>query len=401
MTEIKLYNRHLEKFTEGYPLLFKEALMGNHMFDSPDFLEGTLLKLTDERGKYVATAYYGVQNKGIGWVLSKNEKEAIDSSFFKRKLYNALEKRLGLYNNPKTTAFRVFNGEGDGIGGLTIDFFDGYYLFSWYSQGILSFRDPILNAFKQLVEYDGLYEKKRFTDDVKDAGDGFIEGKPVQYPFVVKENGESLNVRFDDGAMVGFFLDQREVRKTLRDKYARGKVVLNTFSYTGAFSVFAKQGGAAHTVSVDLANRSKEATEENFKVNGIDPANESILVEDVFHFLKYAQKKPQRYDVVILDPPSFAKSKNFVFSAEKDYPELLANVIDITKDHGIIVASNNTSTIDMAKFKQIIGKGFNLANARFEILESHSLPKDFRTHRLYEYSDYLKVLFIKVIKKKG
>lgn len=401
MTEFKLYNRHLEKFKEGYPLIFKEAVMGNHIFDTPDFEEGTLLKLTDERGRYVATGYYGIQNKGIGWVLTKNEKERIDTAFFKRKLYNALEKRMGLYNNPKTNAFRVFNGEGDGIGGLTIDFFDGYYLFSWYSEGIYAFRHIVLEAFKTLVEFDGLYEKKRYENDNAPNHDGFIEGTPVTYPFVVKENGVSLNVRFDDGAMVGFFLDQREVRKSLRDHYARGKKVLNTFSYTGAFSVFAKLGGASHTISVDLANRSKEATEENFKANGMDPSDETILVEDVFNYFKYVQKKDTQFDVVVLDPPSFAKSKNFVFSAEKDYSDLLASAVEITRNHGIIIASNNTSTIDLNKFKQIVGKGFNKANARYEILETHTLPKDFRTHRLYEHSDYLKVLIIKVIKKKG
>ncbi len=400
MIEIKIHNRHVEKFKSGYPLLFKEAVMGSHLFEQPDFEQGTLLKLTDERARYIGTAYYGIQNKGIGWVLTQNPKQKIDVQFFMRKLYGAIEKRLGLFNNPKTNAFRVFNGEGDGIGGLTVDFYNGYYLISWYSEGIYHFRETIVNALKQIVEYDGIYEKKRFGKETTED-DGFVAGKPAQFPIVVRENGVELNVRFDEGAMVGFFLDQREVRKALRDRYAKGKTVLNTFSYTGAFSVFAKIGGAKHTVSVDLANRSKEATEDNFKLNAIDPSSEDIYVEDVFEYYKLAQKKGLHFNLVVLDPPSFAKSKNYVFSAEKDYPALLAGAVEITENEGVIIASNNTSTISMDKFNQIIGKGFNLANARFEILETFTLPRDFRSHRLYEPSDYLKVHFIKVLKKKG
>lgn len=398
MLELKIHDKHLEKYQQQYPLLFKDAFLGNHVFDDPSLTEGTLIRLTDTKGKYVATGYYGIQNKGVGWVLSKNKNEKIDKAFFSKKLYQALEKRMGLYNNPKTNAFRVFNGEGDGIGGLTIDFFDGFYLISWYSLGIYAFKDLIVEALGNVAEYDGIYEKKRFDDHTED---GHLKGKKASFPIIVKENGVQLAVNFDDGGMVGFFMDQREVRKSLRDHYAKGKNILNAFSYTGAFSVFAALGGAQKTVSVDLAKRSFEKTVQNFELNGIDPNAHDIIVEDMFHYFKYAMKKNLMYDLVVLDPPSFATSKDYTFSAEKDYPDLLANAIDITFDKGIIIASNNTSTISMDKFRQIIGKGFNVARCNFEILEEHQLPKDFRTNRHFEPSNYLKVIFVRVIKKKG
>lgn len=401
MQDLIIQDKHLEKYKEGYPLIFKEAFIGNHIFESDSLVEGMLLKLKDTKGKYVATAYYGIQNKGLGWVLTKNERTAIDLNFFKKKFYQAFEKRIGLYNNPKTNAFRVFNGEGDGIGGVHIDFFAGTYLISFYSAGIYAFRDVIVNALKQVAEYDAIYEKKRFDANSENSDeDGFVAGKAINFPLVVRENGVNLNVYLNDGGMAGFFMDQREVRKSLRDHYAKGKTVLNTFSYTGAFSLFSAIGGARKTISVDLASRSYERTMENFAANNVSLEKNEIIVEDVFHFFKKLQKSNDRFDIVVLDPPSFAKSKDFTFSAAKDYPELLSNAIQITKNEGIIIASNNTSTIDMAKFKQLIGRGFNLADARFEILETHQLPKDFRTNRYYEYSNYLKVLFIRV-KKKG
>lgn len=398
MFEIKIHEKHVEKYKNLYPLIFKEAVMGHQLLENSDLEEGSLLKLVDERGKYVATGFYGIQNKGLGWILTKNEKETIDLAFFQRKIYNALEKRLGLYNNPKTTAFRVFNGEGDGIGGLTIDFYNGYYLINWYSKGIYKFKSYVVEALKKSVEYDGIYEKLRFATTEDESGDGFIAGKPASFPLVIMENGVKLSVFFDEGAMVGLFLDQRDVRRSIRNQYAKGKHVLNTFSYTGAFSVFAALGGAKSTTSVDLANRSLEHTQKNFELNGIDMTHNKILVEDVFHYFKFAQKKSATFDLVVLDPPSYAKSKDFTFSAEKDYPSLLADAIRITRNHGVIVASNNSSTISLDKFKQLIGRGFKEAGARFEILEVHQLPKDFRTNHLYEESNYLKVLILKVMK---
>ena len=399
MLELKLHQKHVDKFKNQYPLIFKETLMWNYIQDHAE--EGTLIKLTDEGGRYIATGYYGLQNKGIGWVLTQNQKEDIGFAFFQRKIYMAVEKRLGLYNNPKTSAFRVFNGEGDGIGGLTIDFFDGYYLISWYSKGIYAFRDLILKALSASVQADGIYEKMRFETDITLPDDGFVEGSKATFPIIVKENGAKLAVYFNDGAMVGFFMDQREVRKALRDSYSKGKNVLNTFSYTGAFSIFAALGGAKKTVSVDLSGRSLERTQEHFRLNHIDDATHDILVEDVFHYFKWAEKKHLTFDTVILDPPSFAKSKDFTFSSEKDYPDLLAKAIKLTVNHGTLIASTNTSTFDMDKFKQMIGKGFQIANARFEILETFQLPKDYRTNRFYPASDYLKVIIVKVLHKKG
>ena len=163
-----------------------------------------------------------------------------------RKIKSAAKYREGFYSNKHTTAFRVFNGEGDGIGGLTIDYFAGFYLITWYSIGIYRFKKAILEALQHSVDYKGIYQKKRF--DAKgqylDDTDDFICGEKAPEPLIVKENGVNFAIYLDDGAMVGVFLDQRDVRRTILEKYAKGKTVLNTFSYTGAFSVFAALGGA-------------------------------------------------------------------------------------------------------------------------------------------------------------
>ena len=392
-TEVILETKRLStaKYKSGYPLIVKEAVVKvDHLLE-----EGTLIQLVDENRHFIGRGYYGKQNKGIGWILTHDENERINQAFFERKLEAAFAKRKQLFRSKDTNTFRIFNAEGDGVGGLTIDYYNGYYLITWYSEGIYSFYSHIVSALRNLVNYNGIYQKKRF-----DSGghyieeDGFIEGKRAEFPIIVKENGVNLAVYLNDGAMTGVFLDQRDVRKTLRDKYAKGKTVLNTFSYTGVFSVFAAMGGAAKTTSVDLANRSLAKTIEQFSINGIDYVAHDLIVEDVFHYFKYAAKKQRKFDIVILDPPSFARSKKYTFSAAKDYKNLLKEAIAITEDQGIILASTNCATFGMAKFKGFIKQAFQESGVNYSLKEEFDLPSDFRTSKTFKEGNSLKVVFI-------
>lgn len=380
------------KYRSGYPLISKEAIL--HF--NEDIKEGTIIRLVDDKNKFIARGYFGKQNKGYGWILSRNENQQIDQRFFVNKLKDAINYRELFFNSPDTNCFRIVNGEGDGLGGLTIEYFDGYYLINWYSKGIYRFREYIINALKELVEFKAIYQKKRFDISGKYIEeDDFVAGERGTSPIIVKENGVSFAVYLNEGAMVGVFLDQRDVRKTIRDAYAEGKNVLNTFSYTGAFSVFAAVGGAVKTTSVDLANRSLNKTIEQFSLNGLDHDSQDIIVEDVFHYFKFAVKKQLTFDLVILDPPSFARSKKLVFSAEKDYKNLLKEAISITEDEGIIVASTNSSSFNMKKFKSFIDQAFKETNRKYQLVEEFSLPKDFKTIKEFPEGNYLKVVFIK------
>ncbi|MBT2655196.1 class I SAM-dependent rRNA methyltransferase [Bacillus sp. ISL-18] len=384
--------KFVNKYRSGYPLISREALI--NLDEGTE--EGTLVRLVDERNKFIARGYFGKQNKGYGWVLSRNEHEPIDQRFFVNKLKEAINDRKSFFNNPDTNAFRVVNGEGDGLGGLTIEYFDGYYLITWYSKGIYRFREYIINALKELTPFKAIYQKKRFAVSGKYIEeDDFVAGERGTFPIIVKENGVNFAVYLNESAMVGVFLDQRDVRKRIRDVYAKGKSVLNTFSYTGAFSVFAAVGGAVKTTSVDLANRSLPKTIEQFRVNGLDDGAQDIIVEDVFHYFKYAVKKQLLFDMVILDPPSFARSKKMVFSAEKDYKNLLKEAIAITEDEGVIVASTNSSSFNMTKFKSFIDQAFKETSRNYQVVEEFSLPKDFKTIKEFPEGNYLKVVFIK------
>ena len=392
-TNLIIKSQYINEYKDGYPLITKESIQ--NWEDVMD--EGTIINLLDNKKKFIAKGYFGIQNKGYGWILTNKKDEKINVDYFVKKIKEAVEYRNNFYTNKDTTAFRVFNGEGDGIGGLTIDYFNKFYLITWYSIGIYELKNEILEALKKSVDYKGIYQKKRFDTKGKylDDKNDFILGEQAPEPLIVKENSIKFAIYLDDGPMVGVFLDQREVRKILRDKYAKGKTLLNTFSYTGAFSVFAAYGGAKKTTSVDLANRSRAKTQEQFTINNINIQEQEIIVEDVFNYFKYALKKEKKFDIVVLDPPSFARSKKHTFSVSKDYVKLLKEAIQITSKNGIIIASTNYANFGIITFKDFIFKAFKELNEKYKIEETFSLPKDFKVINNFREGDYLKVVFIR------
>jgi 23S rRNA (cytosine1962-C5)-methyltransferase len=317
----------------------------------------------------------------------------------KEKIISAVKYREDFYNDCSTTAFRVFNNSGDGYDGLTIDYFDGFYLITWYDKELYINKDFIVSIVVTLPYYKGVYQKKRFDTKALylDDKDDFITGDKAPTPLIVKENNVKFEIYLDDGAMTGLFLDQKDVRKVLKEKYSKNKTILNTFSYTGAFSVVSAVGGATKTTSVDLASRSLLKTQNNFKQNNINASTQNIVVQDIFRYFRYAKNKNLSYDVVVLDPPSFARTKKITFSVLKDYTKLLKEAVQITNKNGIIIASTNSTKLSLSRFRDNIKSAFEELGKKFEIIENFSLPKDFKVDTNQRESNYLKVLFIKRI----
>ena len=391
---ITVKKSHEHRYKKGYPLL-----QTSFVTLPRKYREGELFHLVSKTGEFIGKGYIGSQNRGMGWILSHKEAESIDGTFFMKKIATALNKRSPFFSLEGTTAFRIFNGEGDGVGGLTIDLLNDYLLIQWYSKGIYCYKDFVIDSLNPLIQPKGIYEKKRFDrDGGYIADEDFVLGTPGQFPMTVQENHVHIEVDLNDGPMIGYFLDQRDVRKTLMDSYYKGKEVLNTFSYTGVFSVFAALGGAKTTTSVDLAKRSKSMTENQFLANGLSPDHHRIIVDDVFHFLREENNQNSSYDVVILDPPSFSRSKDGTFSAKKDYVKLLQEALKVTRDQGLIIASTNCGTFSMKTFEGFIKKAFQKEGLQDHILHRFSLPKDFPVHKEYPEGNYLKVIFVETRK---
>lgn len=372
---------------------------GIQLLDSADFsglsvTEDRIVDLISEAGNYLGKAYLSPQNKGIGWLYSYS-KEELTESYFVNLFHKARQKRHHFYQSDLTNAFRLFNQDGDDFGGMTVDVYDEYAVFSWYNTFVYSIKEKIVSAFQTVFpEVKGAYEKIRFKG--LDFESAFLYGQEAPENFTVLENGVSYQVFMNDGLMTGIFLDQHEVRGSLVDGLATGKTLLNMFSYTAAFSIAAAMGGAIETTSVDLAKRSRELSKAHFKVNGVELEHHHFVVMDVFEYFKYAKRKGLSYDVIVLDPPSFARNKKQTFSVAKDYHKLISQSLEILNPKGMIIASTNAANVSVEKFRKQIEKGFGPQEHRY--VATYRLPADFTINKNDESSNYLKVFTIRVEK---
>ncbi len=387
MNRIRVSKRVEKKLAKGLVLLEASDLENVNLKDQEVEVQG-------QEGNFLGTAYLSQQNKGLGWFVSK-DKVAFNQAFFETLFRKAKEKRNAYYQDDLTTAFRLFNQEGDGFGGLTVDLYGDYAVFSWYNSYVYQIRQTISEAFRQVFpEVLGAYEKIRFKG--LDYESAHVYGQEAPDFFTVLENGVLYQVFMNDGLMTGIFLDQHEVRGSLVDGLAMGKSLLNMFSYTAAFSVAAAMGGASQTTSVDLAKRSRELSQTHFQANGLSTDERRFIVMDVFEYFKYAKRKNLTYDVIVLDPPSFARNKKQTFSVAKDYHKLISQSLEILNPGGIIIASTNAANVSRQKFTEQIDKGF--AGRSYQILNKYGLPADFAYNKKDESSNYLKVISMKVSK---
>ena len=387
MNRIRVSKRVEKKLAKGLVLLEASDLENVNLKDQE-------VEVQSQEGTFLGTAYLSQQNKGLGWFISK-DKITFNQAFFEMLFRQAKEKRSAYYQDDLTTAFRLFNQEGDGFGGLTVDLYGDYAVFSWYNSYVYQIRQTISEAFRQVFpEVLGTYEKIRFKG--LDYESAHVYGQEAPDFFTVLENGVLYQVFMNDGLMTGIFLDQHEVRGSLVDGLAMGKSLLNMFSYTAAFSVAAAMGGASQTTSVDLAKRSRELSQAHFQANGISTDEHRFIVMDVFEYFKYAKRKGLTYDVIVLDPPSFARNKKQTFSVAKDYHKLISQSLEILNPEGIIIASTNAANVSRQKFTEQIDKGF--AGRNYQILNKYGLPADFAYNKKDESSNYLKVISMKVSK---
>lgn len=387
MNRIRVSKRVEKKLTKGLVLLEASDLENVNLKDQE-------VEVQSQEGTFLGTAYLSQQNKGLGWFVS-TDKVTFNQAFFETLFRQAKEKRSAYYQDELTTAFRLFNQEGDGFGGLTVDLYGDYAVFSWYNSYVYQIHKVISEAFRQVFpEVLGAYGKIRFKG--LDYESAHVYGQEAPDFFTVLENGVLYQVFMNDGLMTGIFLDQHEVRGSLVDGLAMGKSLLNMFSYTAAFSVAAAMGGASQTTSVDLAKRSRELSQAHFQANGISTGDHRFIVMDVFEYFKYAKRKGLTYDVIVLDPPSFARNKKQTFSVAKDYHKLISQSLEILNPGGIIIASTNAANVSRQKFTEQIDKGF--AGRSYQILNKYGLPADFAYNKKDESSNYLKVISMKVSK---
>lgn len=387
----KLTPEAIEKIDQGERLLRAEDFINQEAAAGQS--DGAILQLIDDDKNFVAKAIVGHQNKGIAWVFTDHERIYFNQDFIENVIEDAIENRQAFFENTETTAFRLFNGEGDGLGGVTMDWYDGFIQINWYTRAVFAERETFIKVLLYfLPQIKGIYETKRFKIQEDEQPIEHTYGEAAPQPIEILENGIRYAIYLGAEWMTGLFLDQREVRQFIKSQVS-GATLLNLFSYTGGFSVAAAVGGANSTISVDVANRSLEKTTEQFALNQIEAPTDQheIRVMDVFDYIQFAKRHQKTFDWIVCDPPSFARTKDYLFRAETDYQQLAADLFEITAPGGFCVLSTNHSGYPKELFMVDMNQVAQSAVGEYYLIQAFGLPEDYPTSA-DEASQYLKVL---------
>lgn len=374
-----------------HPWVFSGAIA--HMDDGIG--EGDIVRVITQSGAFIALGHYQIGSIAVR-VLSFQD-IAIDDDFWKQRLAAALLMRqcAGIADNPENNTFRLVHGEGDNLPGLVIDCYGKTAVMQAHSVGMHVCRNVIA---RQLVEVMGnrienVFYKSETTLPFKaDLGqeNGFIYGGSDDN--VAVENGLKFHVDWLKGQKTGFFVDQRENRKLL-EHYAKGKTVLNMFCYTGGFSFYAMRGNAKAVHSVDSSAKAIELTNANVELNFPGDKRHQAFCEDAFKFLDAAKDK---YDLIILDPPAFAKHRAALHNALKGYTRLNVKAFEKIKSGGILFTFSCSQVVTKDNFRNAVFTAAALAGRNVRILHQLHQPADHPINIYHPEGEYLKGLVLYV-----
>lgn len=370
-----------------HPWVFSGAIL--KMDGKPD--DGDTVEVVDHQGNYLATGHYQQGGSIIVRIFSF-EKTDTDAAFWAGRFTKSIEYRrvLGLFSNDSTTCYRLVHAEGDGLPGLIIDVYNDTAVVQCHSIGMHRHRNQIAEA---LVEVSAgairaVYDKSKDTlpgNYAREVENGYLLGNSE--PQLVKEYGHSFFVDWEKGQKTGFFLDQRENRRLL-DRYTEGKTVLNTFAYSGGFSIYALAGGAKQVHSVDASEKAVEWTRNNLVANGYDPNVQECYVADV---LKYLKDCPV-YDVMVVDPPAFAKNISKRHNAVQGYKRLNMAALQKVAPGGVLFTFSCSQVVDRQLFYDTIVAASIESGRQVRVMHHLSQPADHPVSLFHPEGAYLKGL---------
>jgi len=380
-----------------HPWIFSGAIDFIEAEEEADIVEGALVEVYDHARKFIALGHYQIGSIAVR-VLSF-EQEPVDSAWCRRRISVAFDVRrtLGLVDNSETDCYRLVHGEGDGLPGLVVDIYGHTAVVQCHSVGMYRSRLEIAAAIRSVYgdRIEAIYDKSSQTLPFKaDLGavDGYLWGGPVAVPQVVSEHGERFLVNWEQGQKTGFFLDQRENRELVK-RYARGRTVLNTFCYTGGFSVYALAGGAKEVCSVDSSERAVALATENIRLNFGDGAVHSEVAADA---VEYLRNIGDRYDLIILDPPAFAKHHKVLGNAMQGYKRLNARALSQIRAGGILFTFSCSQAVSKELFRTTVFSAAAIAGRKVRILHQLTQPADHPIDIYHPEGEYLKGLVLYV-----
>ena len=397
MAKIYLKKGREESLLRFHPWVFSGAvaqIVGNPA-------EGDIVGVYGSDGKFLASGHYQIGSIAVR-ILSFDS-DVLTPGFWEDMISRALAVRVatGLANpGGSTNCYRLVHGEGDNLPGLIIDYYDGVCVMQAHSVGMFRSRKQIADALVSVYgdNLKAVYDKSSGTAPFKaglDLVDGYLyraEGFSDDEQMVL-ENGNRFLVNWTEGQKTGFFLDQRENR-ALVGKYARGRNVLNLFCYTGGFSIYALQGGALHVDSVDSSKKAMDMVERNVALGGFDPSLHKGYCTDAMDFLRDVPE--DKYDLMIVDPPAFAKHRGALNNALRAYQRLNAAAISKVAPGGLVFTFSCSQVVDKNAFALAVFSAAAQTGRGVRILDRLNQPADHSVNIYHPEGEYLKGLLLYV-----
>lgn len=357
---------------------------------SGEVKDGDVVEVVDFKKNKIATGFFNQGSIAVKILAFGNE--LLNESFYIEKFLTARELRAsaGLINHPSTNAYRLFHAEGDGIPGIIIDYYNGHVVVQVHHQFILNELEIILSAFKKVYkEVISIYLKfpQKFTSDINP----FYLNRDEET--IISENRIKFNVNWVKGQKTGFFLDQRDNRNLLGE-YSKGKNVLNTFCYTGGFSLYALKNGAKKVTSVDSSAYAIEQVEKNIEANDLSGTSFENLAADA---LEYLTKTEEKFDLIVLDPPAFAKSMSARHNAIMAYKRINSLALKKIKSNSILFTYSCSQVVDKFTFTNTVLSAAIETGREVKIMHQLNQPADHPINIFHPETEYLKglVLFVK------
>lgn len=357
--------------------------------------EGDLVSVYDNQGDFLAWGHY--QPSSIAVRILTFENRIPDVNFFKERISNAIEyrRRLGFFDNADTNVFRLVHGEGDGLSGLVVDYYNGTIVFQAHSVGMYLMKDAIAQILIDILgdKVQSIYDKSSqtlpFKADIVPT-DGYLFGQYCSNEVV--EHGRKFEVDWENGQKTGFFIDQRENRKLLSD-YSRGRRVCNVFGYTGGFSIYALSASAELVHTVDVSKLAIAQTDRNVALNFPKCGNHQGFAMDAFDFFA---KTTDKYNLIILDPPAFAKHQSALNNALQGYKRINQRALEQIEKGGILFTFSCSQAVSKEDFRKAVFAASVNAKRNVRILHQLSQPIDHPIGMFHPESEYLKGLVLYV-----
>jgi len=392
---IVLKSKRSESLKRKHPWVFSGAIARIILEEEQeDITEGDLVQVLDHKEKVLGIGHFADGSIAVRMLSFKND--IINSSFWEKKLLSALNLRrvLGLFENEITSTYRLIHAEGDGLPGLVIDIYNETAILQAHSLGMAKALPLVSEAIKNVFNgrLNAIYsksEKSLHQQGENGEKDSYLFGKE-SHPQIVLENNLKFEIDWVTGQKTGFFIDQRENRKLLQN-YSKDKKVLNTFCYSGGFSVYALAAGAKMVHSVDSSAKAIELTEKNIAINFSKTDRHLSFVKDT---LKYLNDTEEKYDTIVLDPPAYAKSKSAQHKAVQGYKRLNEKAFRMINKGGILFTFSCSQVIKRQLFENTITAAAIAAGRSVRILHHLSQPADHPVSIFHPEGEYLKGLVV-------